>query len=225
MKAMNKEMSKSSRRLLYAGFMALVIVPPVLAGCVTEGKVKSEPVSQVPSVARLQDGREGFMIREVPKMDEESRKNFDLAVAMLNARDYGKAVELLEKVIEKSPAVTAPYINIAIAYTYLGKLDKAEAHFKTALSMVPGHPVACNEYGLLFRKTGRFDEARAVFEKSLASFPEYYPLHRNLGILCDLYLNDQACALEHYEIFSAARPEDKQVKLWIADLRSRLGRN
>ena len=56
-------------------------------------------------------------------------------------------------------------------------------------------------------------------------FPEYYPMHKNLGILCDLYLNDPACALEHYEIYSKAMPEDAQVKLWIADVRARLGRN
>jgi Tfp pilus assembly protein PilF len=203
----------------------------ILAGCATEGKVKQAPVAQVPSVVkgpsvtRLEDGREGFIITEVPQMDEESRKDFERAVAMLNNQDYGQAIDLLEKVIKLSPGVTAPYINIAIAYTHIGKPEKAEAHLKTALSLVPEHPVACNEYGLLCRKTGRFAEARAVYEKSITTFPDYYPLHRNLGILCDLYLNDLACALEHYEIYSVARPEDKQVKLWIADLRARLGRN
>ncbi|NIQ12143.1 MAG: hypothetical protein GWO23_22000, partial [Gammaproteobacteria bacterium] len=47
----------------------------------------------------------------------------------------------------------------------------------------------------------------------------------NLGILCDLYLNDLECALEHYEIYNGALPENKQVELWIVDLRVRLGRN
>jgi tetratricopeptide (TPR) repeat protein len=161
----------------------------VLAGCATNGRVKAAPVADEPSVvtepsvAKLEDGREGFIITEVPTMDEASRRDFDRAVAMLKDQDYGQAIDLLEKVIER------------------------------------------NEYGLLCRKTGRFAEARAIYEKAIARFPEYYPLHRNLGILCDLYLNDPACAFEHYEIYSNARPEDAQVKLWIEDLRARLGRN
>ena len=231
MQAMHVGMWRRSKTGSCAGFVVVAVALWILAGCATEGKVKPVPVAQVasvvkgPSVARLEDGREGFVITEVPKMDQESRKNFERSVAMLNEQDYGQAVDLLEKVIEQSPGVTAPYINIAIAYTHLGKLEKAEAHLKTALSLVPAHPVACNEYGLLCRKTGRFAEARAVYEKSITSFPDYYPLHRNLGILCDLYLDDLACALEHYQIYSEARPDDKQVKLWIADLRARLGRN
>ena len=207
-----------------AGFAVLAMVLSVLAGCATDRKVR-DLVTHEPSVARLDDGREGFIITEVPKMDEASRRDFDRAVAMLKDQDYAQAIEFLEKVIEQSPGVTAPYIDSAIAYERIGKLEEAEEHLKTALKLFPEHPVACNEYGLLYRKTGRFAEARAIYEKAIARFPDYYPAHRNLGILCDLYLNDPACALEHYEIYSEARPEDKQVKLWVADLRARLGRN
>ena len=177
-----------------------------------------------PSVAPLDDGRDGFMITEVPAMDEASRTDFDRAVAMLKDQDYGRAIDLLEKVIERSPGVTAPYIDIAIAYQRIGKPERAEEHLRTALTLFPGHPVACNEYGLLYRKTGRFAEARAIYEKAIERFPDYSPAHKNLGILCDLYLNDPACALEHYEIYGKARPEDAQVTLWIADVRARLGR-
>jgi len=207
------------------------MVLPYLAGCATDGKIESAPVVQQPSmikghtVERLNDGREGFMILEVPHMEEASRRDFEVAVAMLNEWEYDRAIELLEKVIEQSPGVTAPYIDIAIAYRHVGKLEQAEMNLKTALQLVPGHPVACNEYGLLYRKAGRFAEARAIYEKAIARFPDYYPVHKNLGILCDLYLNDPAYALDHYEIYSKAVPEDQQVKLWIADLRARLGRN
>ena len=213
------------------GFAITVMLLSILAGCATDGKVQSakimeEPaVSMTPSLERLADGREGFIIRETPDMDEPSRRDFDRAVALLINEEYEEAMVLLENVIEKSPGVTAPYINMAIACRRTGKLEQAEEHLKKALQLVPDHPAACNEYGLLYRKTGRFAEAREIYQKVLTRFPDYYPVHRNLGVLCDLYLNDLTCALEHYEIYSEAMPEDRQVELWVADLRGRLGQN
>ncbi len=217
---------------------AWLVVPAIalwlLAGCVTGtdvAKAKHTPVIQEVSVIkgasvdRLPDGHKGFVITEVGSISDALRQDFASAVAMLNDQDYVNAIDLLRKIIEQSPGVTAPYINIAIAYQHTGKAEQAEEHLKTALGLVPGHPVACNQYGLLYRRSGRFKEARKIFEKALKSFPEYYPAHRNLGILCDLYLNDPACALEHYKIYSQYMPEDSHVKMWIADLRARLGTN
>jgi Tfp pilus assembly protein PilF len=216
--------------------MVLVIVLAVLAGCTFGGKPGTGSVTDAPSlpagppvpagpvVSRLTDGREGFIIMETPSLDAESRRDFEQAVAMMKNQDHDQAVGLLEKVIEQSPGVTAPYVDLAIAYRHLDQLAQAEQHLKTALELVPAHPVASNEYGLLLRKAGRFAEARTIYEETLATFPDYYPARRNLGILCDLYLNDQACALEQYEIYSEAKPGDEQVRMWIADLRLRLGR-
>ncbi len=244
MRGVNARMPRRPKARTHAGFVVLAMALSVLAGCATAGKVvvpaakveapsakvgtppaQEPPPVKGPSVARLGDGRDGFVITEVPTMDEASRRDFDRAVAMLKNQDYGGAVDLLEKVIDRSPGVTAPYIDVAIAYQRIGKPERAEERLQTALTLFPGHPVACNEYGLLYRKTGRFAEARAMYEKAIERFPDYYPAHKNLGILCDLYLNDPACALQHYEIYSKARPDDAQVTLWIADVRARLGRN
>ncbi|MGE5189205.1 MAG: tetratricopeptide repeat protein [Gemmatimonadota bacterium] len=200
-------------------------VPPAKVEAPAAKVVEGPPAVQGPSVERLADGRDGFIITEVPTMDEASRRDFDRAVAMLKDQDYGGAIDLLEEVIGRSPGVTAPYIDIAIAYQRVGRPERAEEHLRTALTLFPGHPVACNEYGLLYRRTGRFAEARAIYEKAIEGFPDYAPAHRNLGILCDLYLNDPSCALEHYEIYRKARPDDPQVALWIAAVRARLGRN
>lgn len=215
--------------------MILAVALSALAGCAGGGKPKPESVDPVPSlaapsvpagpvVARLTDGREGFIIMETASMDAESRSDFERAVTLMKDRDYAEAIGVLEKVIERAPGVTAPYVNLAIAYRHIDKPEPAEQHLKTALELVPEHPVASNEYGLLLRRAGRFAEARAIYEKTLATFPDYHPARRNLGILCDLYLNDQACALAQYEIYSEAMPGDEQVKIWVADLRARMGR-
>ena len=210
------------------GSVIIASILPVLSGCATNGAVvpeqvvQSTPVNRQPAVEQLADGRKGFVITEVSHLDNAARRDFQRAVTMLNNREYDQAAGLLEKVIEQSPGVTAPYINLAIAYRHLDKLKQAEMHLNAALDLMPTHPVACNEYGMLYRKTGRFDEARAIYEKALDRFPEYYPAHRNLAILCDLYLDDLDCALEHYEIYGRAVPEDERVQLWITDLRNRI---
>ncbi|MBJ6801585.1 tetratricopeptide repeat protein [Geomonas propionica] len=216
------------------GFLILALLLLVLTGCATGGQTKKEavpaPVAEKPapqpsgpSVKRPGDGKEGFVISEPSHLNGQARADFEKANELLKAGEYQKSAELMEKVIAQAPTLTAPRINAASAYSQMSKPEQAEQHLKAALEAIPGHPVAGNEYGLLLRKAGRFAEARAAYEKSLAAFPEYRPLEKNLAILCDLYLKDLSCAQAHYEAYSKAAPEDKQVKLWIADLQTRTG--
>ena len=92
-----------------------------------------------------------------------------------------------------------------------------------ALEANPDHPVAHNELGIVYRKTGRFAEARASYEAALAIYPNYHFARRNLGVLCDLYLSDLNCALENYEAYMATVPSDDEASIWISDIRARLG--
>ena len=109
-------------------------------------------------------------------MDEMSRRDFDRAVHMMEEEEYEQAAVLLEKIIEKSLGVTAPYINLAIVCRHLGDTERAEEYLKTSMNLIPEHPLACNEYGQLLRRTGKFSESRAIYEKGIAAFPDYYPL-------------------------------------------------
>ncbi len=151
------------------------------------------------------------------------RKDFEAAIKLLQAGEYKKAIDLLEKVKKGSQKNSAPYINIAMAYEKTGDLDRAEENLKQALAINPDHPVANNEYALLYRKTGRYAEARQLYEKLLERYPEFMPAKKNFGILCELYLDDAPCALAQYEEYSQANPDDEAVKLWIATLKQRVG--
>ena len=127
----------------------------------------------------------------------------------------------MQAITAKQPKLTAAHVDLGIAYAKTNELDQAEASLKRAIELQPRHPIAWNELGLVQRRLGKLGDARASYEKSLAAAPGFHFARLNLAVLCDLYLADAACALDHYLIYQQAVPDDKQVAGWIANARAR----
>lgn len=189
---------------------------PILVGCAADPAMNPPPPA-----GGAEADKGGFSAHEMPRLDVDVRADFDAALKYLSAGQYDKGIELLHKVAQRSPGRSAPYVNLAVAYQKVGNLPAAEENVKKALELDPTHPVANTEYGVIARKTGKFAEARKIYEQTLKWYPDLLPARKNLGILCDVYLRDPECALTHYRAYSAGAPNDKMVQLWIADLEKR----
>lgn len=163
----------------------------------------------------------GFTITEEAGVSGAARERYQAANALFAQQKFAEGANVLEQLVVDEPQLSAPRIDLAIAYHNLGDLQAAETQLLQALEQNPDHPVALNEIGIVYRKTGRFEQARTSYEKALAVYPGFHSARRNLAVLCDLYLGDLDCALENYEAYLETVAEDPDVSIWIADVRNR----
>ena len=165
----------------------------------------------------------GFTISEEARISGSVRTDYEEALTYLEQGRQKQGIEKLEAVAVAAPELSTPHIDLGIALHQDGDLEAAEAQLMLALASNPEHPVAHNELGIIYRKTGRFAEARQSYENALAIYSGFHYARRNLAVLCDLYLADFTCALENYEAYLTTVPKDDEASMWVADLRLRMG--
>jgi tetratricopeptide (TPR) repeat protein len=198
---------------------------PAEAGAATAA---DSPLTQILAERRRSDfpqlelGEFEFTITEQARIGSDARSDYDRALGLLRQGRLDEGIALLKTVIASTPELTAPYVDLGIASVEAGDFAGAEEALNSARLLSPENPIVHNELGIVYRRTGRFAEARASYEQALSIFAGFHYARRNLAVLCDLYLADSACALENYRAYLAAVGSDDQVEKWVADLENRM---
>lgn len=93
------------------------------------------------------------------------------------------AILLHLKAIEADPADAQAHVNLISLYGRTGQPDKAEAHYRAALTLGSSLAGAHYNYGVLQAASGGHDAAEEAFRQALTVDPFHAQAHNNLGAL------------------------------------------
>jgi len=88
-----------------------------------------------------------------------------------------KADEVYKQWSAAYPDDFAPYANLPINEVALGEYDKALQNAREAAKLAPESATGVQQMIAAYISLGRFDEAKAIYEPAIASFPEVEFLH------------------------------------------------
>jgi len=108
--------------------------------------------------------------------------------------DFKTSSLLLNEIIEQTPNCTEAYFYLANVFHMRGELGKAIKAFQRVLELDPHHTDASISLSVIYNDIGRYEEAKAIFEKANNQVKNT----QQQG-LSDPHLNKKF-ALKHYEL-------------------------
>lgn len=110
----------------------------------------------------------------------------------LVSRNFDKAIENYELLVEKFPADAVGRNNLAVTYFYNMQFDKAREQGRMILEIYPGNPVFRSNYALFAMYSSDLETARKESEKLLQKEPDFYKAY--LPIAMERLVNGDAQA-------------------------------
>lgn len=156
---------------------------------------------------------------EVPAAAKEQYKT---VLAVVEQKDWSSAENQLVQMQAQYPKLSSVKAMLGWVYWQSGKTEQAAAYLEGVVEQGNIYKAdAYNYLAVIYREQGQFKAAEKLYLEALETWPEDFDLHKNLGILYDLYLNQLPKALEHYQQALALNKKDKRLKGWVKDLQRR----
>jgi Tfp pilus assembly protein PilF len=147
--------------------------------------------------------------------------HFNSGVHFYNQREFSKAIQAYQKVIELDPTYVEAYNNLGITYQMVGDVDRASGVYQKSTEINPRYEKGYNNLGILLFLKGLYEEALETFQKALAINSNNIESHINLGILFKKK-GEWEKAIESYQKALAINPLHREAHYNIALLYEQL---
>jgi serine/threonine-protein kinase len=168
------------------------------------------------TLGRLHDGagEKDLAIQEFNTALKLDPLNADATLGLATAYEHAgrtqEAEGLFKKGIDLRPEYWDGYSRLALFYTAQGRYPEAEAQYRKAIRYAPDNAILLGNFGVLLYNMQKREEARVMYEKSIAASPTY-PSYSNLGML-DFEDGRYAEAAQLFE--KALKLNDRDYHIW-----------
>ncbi len=198
---------------------------PPIKQMVAEQKVKQTIPPLPPASLKEKAPAKSIEVKPESEKDRpfssEILTQFNLGVKFYNQREFLKAIQAYQKVIELDSTYVEAYNNLGIVYQEMGDIDRAFGAYQKSIEINPQYEKGYNNLGIILYLKGHNEEAIEAFQKALTINSNNIESHINLGVLFKKQgqLNK---AIESYQKAIEINPLHKEIHYNIALLYEQL---
>jgi tetratricopeptide (TPR) repeat protein len=163
------------------------------------------------------------------KSSAQILNQFKAALLLKQQGQFPQARDRFIAMSEQHPDLSGIWLQLALLVKQQNNDPMKQQHkemtryLNNAISANPLNYLAHNEFALVLRQQGQFQQALTHYELAIKSWPAFAEGYLNRGILYDLYMGKKSLALDDYELYQAlSNDSSRQLKGWIIDLQRQI---
>jgi tetratricopeptide (TPR) repeat protein len=190
----------------------------ILAAC-------SEKTIQ-PQVAQQTESRQETSAPAVAvesAVNDQLQSQYQAGVDAMKNGEHSKAQRIFREFIRNNPKLAGAYTNLALIHFEKEENERSLKLVARAIELNSQQPQAFNLRAQLLIKKGKINQAKEDYLSAIQLKPDYANAQYNLALLYDIYLQELAFAIKHYEIYlSLINYPDEPTQEWVDQLKRTL---